>query len=166
MHVHQATNKRLSYGVLAKAASEIPLPEEVQLKDPKDYKLIGTRVRNVDSKYIVTGKAKYGLDTRREGMMFTMVARPPAFGKKLTSYDDSETLKVQGVKKVVRVENKVAVLATTTWAAKKGRDALKLVWEDEAALESTADHQETFKKNIQNSKRHSDSLFLRIVPLK
>jgi isoquinoline 1-oxidoreductase beta subunit len=148
--VHQATNKRLSYGVLAKAASEIPLPEEVPLKDPKDYKLIGTRVRNVDSKYIVTGKAKYGLDTRREGMTFTMVARPPAFGKKLASYDDSETLKVQGVKKVVRVENKVAVLATTTWAAKKGRDALKLVWEDEVALESTADHQETFKKNVQN----------------
>jgi isoquinoline 1-oxidoreductase beta subunit len=145
--VHKNSDKRLSYGLVAKAAGSIALPEDVALKDAKDYKLIGTRVKNVDSKKIVTGKAKYGLDTRREGMLFAMVARP-TFGKKLTSFDDTETKKILGVKKVVRVDNKVAVLATTTWAAKKGRDALKLVWEDDGVLESTADHQEAFKKNI------------------
>jgi isoquinoline 1-oxidoreductase beta subunit len=84
--IHKASNKRLSYGLLAKAAGNIQLPDDVELKDPKDYKLIGTRVKNIDSKKIVTGQVKYGLDTRRPGMMFTMVARPPAFGKKLTSY--------------------------------------------------------------------------------
>ncbi len=144
---HKPSDKRLSYGLLAKAAGDIALPTEVVLKDPKDYKIIGTRVRNIDSKKIVTGQVKYGLDTRREGMLFAMVARP-TFGKKLVSFDDSEALKIQGVKKVVRVENKVAVLATTTWAAKKGRDALKLVWEDDGVLESSTNHQETFKKNI------------------
>jgi isoquinoline 1-oxidoreductase subunit beta len=146
--IHKAGNKKLSYGLLAKAAGEIPVPTDVALKDPKDYKLIGTRVKNVDSRNIVTGKAKYGIDTRREGMYFAMVARP-TFGKKLVSFDDTESKKIPGVAKVVRVENKVAVLATTTWAAKKGRDALKLVWEDDGVLESTADHQEAFKKNIQ-----------------
>ena len=148
--IHKASNKRLSYGLLAKTAGNIQLPEDVELKDPKDYKIIGTRIKNVDSNKIVTGKAKYGLDTRREGMMFTMVARPPAFGKKLTSYDDSDAVKIPGVKKVVRVGDKVAVLATTTWAAKKGRDALKLTWENDGALENSTEHQEIFKKNVQN----------------
>ncbi len=146
--VHKPSDKRLSYGLLAKAAGNIPLPTEVTLKDPKDYKIIGTRVRNIDSKKIVTGQAKYGLDFRREGMLFAMVARP-TFGKKLTSFDATEAQKIPGVKKIVRVENKVAVLATTTWAAKKGRDALKLVWEDDGVLESSSDHQEAFKKNVQ-----------------
>jgi isoquinoline 1-oxidoreductase beta subunit len=147
---HAKSNKKLSYGLLAKAAGDIPVREDVTLKDPKDHKLIGTRVRNVDSKMIVTGKAKYGLDTRREGMLFAMVSRPPAFGKKLVSFDDTEAKKIAGVKKVVRIENKVAVLATGTWAAKKGRDALKLVWEDDGVLESSTDHTESFKKNVQN----------------
>ena len=148
--LHKASNKRLSYGLLAKAAGSIEVPQNVELKDPKDYKLIGTRVGNVDSKKIVTGQAKYGIDTRKDGMMFTMVARPPAFGKKLVSYDDADALKVQGVKKVVRVVDKVAVLATTTWAAKKGRDALKLTWENDGELENSTGHQEIFKKNILN----------------
>ena len=144
---HKPTNKQLSYGLLAKAAGDIALPTDVTLKDPKDYKIIGTRVRNVDSKKIAMGTVKYGIDTRREGMLFAMVARP-TFGKKLSSYDDVEAMKVSGVKKIVRIENKVAVLATTTWAAKKGRDALKLVWEDDGLLESSSDHVEIFKKNV------------------
>jgi isoquinoline 1-oxidoreductase subunit beta len=147
--IHQASDKRLSYGLVAKAAGEIQLPTEVTLKDPKDYKIIGTRVRNVDNKKIATGQAKYGSDYRTAGMLFAMVLRPPAFGKKLTSFDDTEAKKIEGVKKIVRIENKVAVLATTTWAAKKGRDALKAVWENETPLESTSEHMETFKKNIQ-----------------
>jgi isoquinoline 1-oxidoreductase beta subunit len=125
------------------------LPADVVLKDPKDHKLIGTRVRNVDSLKIVTGKAKYGIDTKREGMLYAMVNRPPAFGKRLVSFDDTEAKKIAGVKQVVRIDNKVAVLATSTWAAKKGRDALKVVWEDDGVLESSTDHTETFKKNVQ-----------------
>ncbi len=145
--IHKPSGKKLGYGEVAGKASTLTTLAEIKLKDPKDYKIIGTRVRNVDTKNIVTGKSLYGIDTRREGMFYTMVARP-TFGKKLKSFDDVETRKVPGVKNVVRWENRVAVLATSTWAAKKGRDALKLEWEDEK-LESTIDHQEAFKKLIQ-----------------
>lgn len=147
--IHKPSGKKLNYGELTTKAASIPVPEQVTLKDPKDFKIIGKRVNNVDNKHIVTGKPLFGIDTRRDGMFFTMVARPPAFGKKLNSYDDSETLKVPGVKKVVRWENVVAVLASNTWAAKKGRDALKLEYVEESKLESTADHDEAYKKLIQ-----------------
>ena len=145
--IHKGSGKKLGYGEVASKASTMTTLAEIKLKDPKDYKIIGQRVRNVDNKNIATGKSLFGIDTKREGMFFTMVARP-TFGKKLKSFDDTETRKVPGVKNVVRWENKVAVLATSTWAAKKGRDALKLEWEDEK-LESTPDHQEAFKKLIQ-----------------
>jgi isoquinoline 1-oxidoreductase beta subunit len=145
--IHKPSGKKLSYGELAAKAATLSSLTEAKLKDPKDFKIIGQRLRNVDTKNIVTGKSLYGIDTKREGMFYTMVARP-TFGKKLKSFDDTETRKVPGVKNVVRWENKVAVLATSTWAAKKGRDALKLEWEDDK-LESTTDHQEAFKKLIQ-----------------
>jgi isoquinoline 1-oxidoreductase beta subunit len=147
--IHKPSGKKLNYGELVTKAAAIPVPDQVAFKEAKDYKIIGKRIHNVDNKAIITGKPQYGIDTRREGMFFTMVARPPAHGKKLKSYDDAETMKVQGVKKVVRWENVVAVLATNTWAAKKGRDALKLEYEDASSLESTADHVETYKKLIQ-----------------
>src|SRR5690606_26285059 len=102
----------------------------------------------VDNKKIVTGKPLYGIDNRREGMLYAMVARPPAFGKKLKSYDDTAARAVPGVKNVVSFDNKVAVIASSTWEAKKGRDALKIEWEDELELENTADHQEKLKKLI------------------
>ena len=147
--IHKPSGKKLSYGELAGKAATIAVPTTIVLKDPKDYKIIGRRIRNVDNKMILTGKPLFGIDTKREGMMYTMVARPPAFGKKLKSFDDTETRKVPGVKNVVRWENVVAVLATSTWAAKKGKDALKTEWEEASKLESTSDHQEAFTKLIQ-----------------
>lgn len=146
--IHKPSGKKLHYGQLTEKAALLPVPEDVKLKDPKDFTIIGKRVRNVDNKAIITGKPLFGIDTRREGMLFTMVKRPPAFGKKLKSYDDSATLKVPGVKKVVRWKDVVAVLATSTWAAKKGRDALKTEWEDAGPLESTPDHDAAFRKLI------------------
>ncbi|MDB5009437.1 MAG: Isoquinoline 1-oxidoreductase, partial [Mucilaginibacter sp.] len=144
--IHKPTGKKLSYGELAAKAATLPVPANVKLKDPKDFKIIGTRVPNIDNHKIVTGKPLYGIDTRREGMLFAIVARPPAFGKTLKSFDDTETRKVAGVKNVVAVpqRNVVAVLATSTWAAKKGRDVLKVVWEDTGKLESTTDHIASF----------------------
>lgn len=146
--IHQS-GKKLSYGELAGKSAGIPVPDHVTLKDPKDFRIIGQRIRNVDNEQIITGKPLYGIDTRREGMYFTMVARPPAHGKKLKSYDDTETRQIPGVKNVVRWNNIVAVLATNTWAAKKGKDALKLEYEDDSKLESTADHDAAFKKLVQ-----------------
>lgn len=147
--IHKPSGKKLSYGELAGKAATIAVPTTIVLKDPKDYKIIGKRIRNVDNKAILTGKPLFGIDTKREGMMYTMVVRPPAFGKKLKSFDDTETRKVPGVKNVVRWENVVAVLATSTWAAKKGKDALKTEWEEASKPESTSDHQEAFAKLIQ-----------------
>ncbi len=85
-------------------------------------------------------------------MLFAIVARSPAYGKKLKSFDDTETRKLAGIKQVLQIKNLVVVLATSTWAAKKGRDALSLEWEDEGKLESTADHDAAFLEML--SKKH------------
>jgi len=150
--MHKPTGKKLSYGDLAAKAALLPVPTDVKLKDPKDFKIIGTRVHNIDNHKIITGQPLYGIDTRREGMLFASVAKPPAFGKALKSFDDTETRKVAGVKNVVSVpsRNLVAVLATSTWAAKKGRDALKVEWEDKSKLESTTEHTASFTELLSN----------------
>jgi len=162
--IHKPTGKKLSYGELAAKAATLPVPTTIKLKDPKDFKIIGTRVNNIDNHKIVTGKPLYGIDTRREGMLFAIVARPPAFGKTLKSFDDTETRKVSGVKNVVAVpqRNVVAVLATSTWAAKKGRDVLKVIWEDSGKLESTSDHTAAFTefltKRADNASRNDGDI--------
>jgi len=138
--VNKTSGKKLGYGELAAKAATLPVPNDVALKDPKDFKIIGTRVPNIDNHKIVTGQPLYGIDTRRPGMLYAMVVRPPAFGKVLKSFDDTEARKVVGVKNVVKAGKVVAVLATSTWAAKKGKDVLVTVWNDAGKLESTADH--------------------------
>lgn len=156
--IHQSTGRTLNYGALATAASKIAVPKEVKLKDPKDYKIIGKRIVNVDAQKIVTGKMPFGIDTRREGMLTAMVARP-VFGKKLKSVDDSRARQVKGVKQVIVFDNKVAVLATSTWAAKKGRDALRIEWEDDGKPESTSDYNTAFTQlleKITNDPKRND----------
>jgi isoquinoline 1-oxidoreductase beta subunit len=146
--IHKPSGKKLGYGELAAKAATLPVPTDIKLKDPKDFKIIGTRIPNIDNQKIITGKPLYGIDTRRDGMLFAMVSRPPAFGKTFKSFDDTETRKVAGVKNVVQAHGVVAVLATSTWAAKKGRDVLKVVWEDSSPLESTAGHEAAFTAAI------------------
>lgn len=146
--IHTPSGKKLSFGEVSTKAAALPVPQEPVLKDPKDFKLIGTRIKNVDTRKIVTGQPLFGIDTRRAGMLFAMVARSPAYGKKLKSFDDTEARKISGVKNVVRVKDAVAVLATSTWAAKKGREALKVAWEDAGKLESTADHEAAFRQML------------------
>ncbi len=146
--LHPGSGKKASYGELASTAATLEIPKEIKLKEPADYKIIGTRQRSVDNKGIITGKAKYGFDIKREGMLYAMLARP-TFGKKLKSFDDKAARAVNGVKNVVQHGSSIAVLATSTWAAKKGRDALKIEWEDEAPLESTSDYTQAFAKMIQ-----------------
>ena len=143
--LHKASGKKLSYGELAAKAATLEIPSNPTLKDPKDFKFIGTRVRDVDAHKIVTGQPLYGIDTRKEGMLFAMVSRPPAYGKTLGSVDDTATRKVNGVKNVVKLKNSVAVLATSTWAAKKGRDVLVIEWNATEKLENTSEHFAAFK---------------------
>ncbi len=145
--IHKPSGRTLNYGALATTASQLPVPQNVKLKDPENYKIIGRRIVNVDAPLIVTGKMPYGIDTRREGMLIAMVARP-AFGKMLKSVDDSRAKPVKGVKQVIVFGNKVAVLATSTWAAKKGRDALQISWEDDGKPETTSEYNMAFAELI------------------
>jgi len=147
--VHKASGKKLTYGALSSKAASLDIPSKPTLKNRKDFKLIGTRIKDVDAHKITTGQPLYGIDTRREGMLFAMVARPPAYGKTLASVDDTEARKVNGVKNVIKLQNSVAVLATSTWAAKKGRDALVIQWNTSEKLENTSDHFAAFKEMLE-----------------
>jgi isoquinoline 1-oxidoreductase beta subunit len=130
---------KLSYGEIAQSASELEAPEEITLKDPKDYKIIGTSRMNVDRYGIVEGKPLFGIDTKKEGMLHASVLRPPAFGQTLVSYDDAAAKAVNGVVDVIKFGDKIAVLANNSWQAMKGKQALTAEWKDEAP-ESTEDH--------------------------
>lgn len=137
---------KTTYGEIASLASTMEVPEEVKLKEPKDFKIIGTDRGNVDLENIVTGKPLFGLDYKEEGMKIAVVLRPPAFGKKLKSFSDVETRKINGVVDVIKFGDKIAVLANSTWGAMKGQKALVAEWEDEGNLESTSEHDEALNK--------------------
>jgi isoquinoline 1-oxidoreductase beta subunit len=147
--IHKVSGKKLSYGELASKAATLEVPSNPMLKNRKDFKLIGTRIKDVDAHKITTGQPLYGIDTRRDGMLFAMVARPPAYGKTLGSVDDTAARKVNGVKNVIKLKNSIAVLATSTWAAKKGRDALVIQWNTSEKLENTSDHFADFKDMLE-----------------
>jgi len=137
--VHKS-GKKLSYGQLAGAAAKQPVPPEVKLKNAKDFRLLGKTARRLDTPAKVNGTAKYGLDVRLPGMLTAVMARPPVPGGKVISVDDSKAKAIPGVKQVVQIPGGVAVLAQGYWAAKQGRDALQIKWEDgaNAALSSDA----------------------------
>jgi isoquinoline 1-oxidoreductase beta subunit len=147
--VDKAGNRRLSYGELATEASSIAVPKDVKLKEQKDFKLIGKAVRNVDNKDIITGKPLFGLDVYREGMLHSMIQRP-AFGMKLKSVDSAAAKAMPGIVDVVTFKNNVAVVGKSTWQVSKARKALKIEYEADGALESTADHDKLFKDLLVN----------------
>ena len=122
----------LTYGQVAEEAMKLPQPATVKLKEPKDWKLIGQPTKRLDSPEKIDGTAKFGIDVQFPGLRTAVVARPPAFGAKLVSCDDSAALAVRGVEKVVRTSDGVAVVAKNFWAAKLGRDALKIQWQQPA----------------------------------
>lgn len=120
--------QKLSYGKLVETASQLPTPTSVTLKKPEQWKLIGKATKRLDSAEKINGTAKFGQDVQFEGLKVAMVARAPVFGTTLKSLDDAAARKVQGVIKVVKVPTGVAVIAEHYWAAKQGREALKLEW--------------------------------------
>ncbi len=138
--VHAATGRRLGYGRLVDAAAKLPVPEKVALKEPADFKLIGTPHRRLDTAGKVNGSAKFGIDTRLPGMKFAVLAASPTFGGKLVSIDEAKARAVPGVTQVVRLDDALAVIATNTWAAKQGLAAASPVWDaGPNAKVSTAD---------------------------
>lgn len=144
--VHQPSGRELGYGALAEAAAALPVPSRdgLRLKQPGEFRYIGKEsVRAIDGEDIVSGRAVYGADVHFEGMLFATVARPAVYGGTVKSFDASAAMKVPGVIKVMQIESRpipsefqplggIAVVASNTWAAIKGREALKIVWNDGA----------------------------------
>ncbi len=166
---HLKSGKETGYGDMASAAAVIPVPQEVRLKDVKDFKIIGTSRKNVDGLKIVTGQPLYGLDYSREGMLIAMIAHPPAFGLKLKSVNDADARKMPGIKDIFTIKtynddyikqwsdtsaftDLVVVVGDSTWEVIKAKDTLKLEWESiqnnsgagsvgiPSKLESTSDY--------------------------
>jgi isoquinoline 1-oxidoreductase beta subunit len=137
-----AGNQRVRYGALADAAGKLtpPDPATLKLKDPKDWKIIGKPTRRLDAPEKVNGRAQFGLDVQFPGLLTAMVARPPVFGGTVKSFDPAAAKAIPGVRHVVQVPSGVAVVADHFWAAKLGRDALRIDWETgpNAQLDSTA----------------------------
>ena len=128
--VHKASGRRLSYGSLVERASRLEPPKDVALKDPKDFKIIGRSTKRLDTPSKVDGTAVFGLDVVLPGMLVALVARPPVFGGKAKAIDDAAAKAVPGVRHVVEIDRGVAVVADGFWAAKKGREALRVTWDE------------------------------------
>lgn len=142
--VHVKSGRRIGYGELAEAAAKLSPPDiaTLRLKKPNEFRYVGKQdVRGVDFSDIVTGNTHYGIDTHLPGMLYAVIARPQVLGGKVASYDASAAMKVPGVVKVVQLAGSppptyfnplggIAVIASNTWAAMKGREALKITWDD------------------------------------
>jgi isoquinoline 1-oxidoreductase subunit beta len=130
---HAASGRRATFGDLAAAAATQPVPKDVPLKDPKDFKLIGQAAPRVDSKAKTDGSARFTLDVYLPNMLTALIARPPLFGATPKSIDRAAALKVAGVTDVVEVPAGVAVLGKGFWAARQGRAALRVEWDESHA---------------------------------
>jgi isoquinoline 1-oxidoreductase beta subunit len=126
---HGPTGQSLTYGALADAAAQQPVPKDVPLKDPKDFQLIGKSVRRVETPSKVNGSAIFGIDIRVPGMKVATVAACPVLGGKLAGVDEGNARSVPGVRDIIRIENAVAVIADHYWAAKRGLEALDIRWD-------------------------------------
>src|SRR5262245_49691229 len=146
-------SKYLSYGELAEAAAKLPvLPAaNVKLKDPKDFTLIGTRAKRVDSAIKIDGRALYGIDTRLPGMKLAAVAISPVLGGKAKAVDEKAALAVKGVRQVVNIDEAVAVVADHTGAANKGLEAAAITWDD--GPNSKVNNADIVKRLEEESKR-------------
>jgi len=140
---HEASERSISYGEVADLASTYEAPEEVPLKDPADFKIIGQSIPTVDAREIVSGKALFGIDAKPPGAYVAVIAKSPVFGGKVKSFDATECKKMEGVIDVLeipaddnptRMRNGIAVVAKDSWTAIKARKLLKVEWEETPEL--------------------------------
>jgi isoquinoline 1-oxidoreductase beta subunit len=127
---HAPTGRRIKYGELAADAARLPVPENVALKQPKDFKVIGTPAKRLDAPAKVNGTAVYGIDVRPPGVKVATLAQSPVFGGRVKNVDDAAAKAVKGVRQIVRLDDAVAVVAEHMGAAKKGMGALVIEWDD------------------------------------
>ncbi|MEM6864870.1 MAG: molybdopterin cofactor-binding domain-containing protein [Bacteroidota bacterium] len=160
--ITNAAGETLGYGEVVKEAALLEVPENVELKKPKDYKIMRKNAGNVDIDKITTGKPLFGLDYKTEGMVYAAVLRPPSFGHTLVSFDATEAKRMPGVIDVITIgervrdlladdpsfsskissSDKVVVIAKTTWQAFKAKEVVKAIWKEETPMESTEEHNE------------------------
>ncbi|MEO8847108.1 MAG: xanthine dehydrogenase family protein molybdopterin-binding subunit [Casimicrobiaceae bacterium] len=136
--VVSATGKRATFGQLASAAAQQPVPASVKLKDAADFVFIGKHFPRTDSKAKSNGTAIYTQDIKLPGMLTAVVAHSPRFGGRVKRFDSDGVVTVPGVRYVIEVPNGVAVVGTSFWAAKKGRDALRVEWDDSIAFKASS----------------------------
>ncbi|MDH3699427.1 MAG: molybdopterin-dependent oxidoreductase [Flavobacteriaceae bacterium] len=144
---HEASGNSAGYGEMASAASQMEVPEEVELKEPSEFSIIGTSRKNVDGKKIVTGQPLFGLDVQREGMLIATIAHPPAFGMQLKSFDATQAKQMPGIRDVFSIKlyeddfkrgafhhtafnEVVAVVGESTWQVMQAKNALDIEWEN------------------------------------
>jgi isoquinoline 1-oxidoreductase subunit beta len=127
---HDASSRHATYGSLAAAAAAVPVPQNVPLKSPHQFTLIGKPAPRLDIPNKVNGKTQYGIDVRVPGMLYAAIARSPVFGGRVKSFNASKAKAVRGVTQVVQISNGVAVVAKSTWAAFQGKNALEIVWDE------------------------------------
>ncbi|MBE7474470.1 MAG: xanthine dehydrogenase family protein molybdopterin-binding subunit [Anaerolineae bacterium] len=143
--IHKDNGQQLFYGELIGLATQLPMPDlaSLSLKDPKDFRIIGTPTELVDNSQFVDGSAIFGLDVKVPNMLYAAIARCPVFGGTLINFEASATKAVEGVRDVVEIDNAVAVVAENTWAALQGREALQVTWDEgpNATLNSETIHQ-------------------------
>ncbi|WP_258105259.1 xanthine dehydrogenase family protein molybdopterin-binding subunit [Marinoscillum sp. MHG1-6] len=165
---HSETGKELHYGELVVEAAAIPVPEDVELKSPEKFELIGKGIKNVDGQKIVTGNPLFGLDYNEEGQVIAMIIHPPSFGMTLKSFDASEAEKLPGIHKVFTIDtsleesdwsatnafNKlIAVTGSSTWQVMKAKKAVIAEWES-TELENDQDHQQLLLEAIEKKEGH------------
>ena len=136
---HAGSGRQTGFGALAEAAAAQPVPEDVALKDPARFRLIGTRLPRKDSLAKCNGSAIFTQDVRLPNMLVALVAHPPRFGATLRGFDAGPALAIDGVEQVVAIDTGVAVLALDFWSAKRGRDALAIDWDESAAFDRGSD---------------------------
>ncbi len=128
--IHVGSGKRSSYGKVADAAAKLPLPDDVKLKSPKDFKIIGKATKRLDTPAKINGTAQFGLDVYLPGMLTVLIARSPVFGGKVKRFDATEAHKLPGVQGVYQVPTGIAVAASGFWPAKTARDLLEIEWDE------------------------------------
>ncbi len=168
--------RTLTYGEIASKAVGIEVPEEIELKEIKDFKLIGTSVKNVDAKKIVTGEPLFGLDFKREGMQLAMIQHPPAFGMKLKDFNEAEIKNMPGIKDAFIIDTTIpepdwcdekgflqliAIVGDSTWQLMKAKRAIKANWEVVSALENSEMHSKNLELaletgNVLESRKDGD----------
>ena len=146
---HKPSGRKLSYGKVADAAAKLEVPKDIPLKDPKDWKIIGKPLKRLDTADKVTGKQLYGADIKLPGMLNAAIKDCPIFGGKVKSFDSAKAAGMPGVKKVLQIENAIAVVADTWWHAKTALDAVNIVWDGGAnAKVSSASIAEMLKEGL------------------